>query len=169
MRETKLKIHLWGESILRKKCRKVENVDDGIRSTLNEMYSLMKISDGVGLAANQAGIDLQLIVIEFKNDIFKLVNPRIIKKEGSIRFDEGCLSFPGLTLNVKRAEKVWVSALDDKGNPLDIEASGILAVILQHEIDHINGIVFIDRIPFMERLKIRGRLREIRRQAKDGV
>ncbi len=144
-------------------------MDDDIRDILNEMYSLMKVSDGVGLAANQAGINLQLIVIEFKNEIFKLVNPHIIKKEGSIRFEEGCLSFPGLTLNIKRSEKVWVSALDDKGNPLDIEASGILAVILQHEIDHINGIVFIDRIPFVERLKIRGKLREIRRQAKDGV
>ena len=165
MKKTKLRIHFWGEKILRKKCREVKEVNDDIRELLNEMYSLMTASDGIGLAGNQAGIDLRLVVIQIKDDIFKLVNPVIIKKEGSVRINEGCLSFPGITLDIKRAGKVWVSSLNENGDSVDIEAEGILAVALQHEIDHINGIVFIDRVSFLERLRIRGKLREIKEKA----
>ncbi len=169
MKEIKLRIHFWGEDILRKKCREVKEVNDNIRKILNEMHSLMILSEGIGLAANQAGVDLRLVVIQIQKDIFKLVNPRIIKKEGRVQFEEGCLSFPGIILRIRRAEKVWVSALDERGNPFDIEAEGILSVALQHEIDHINGIVFIERIPFLERLKLRGKLREIKKRVKNGV
>ena len=161
----KLRIHFWGEKILRRKCRRVKDVDDNIRMILGEMYSLMRVSDGIGLAANQAGVDLRLIVIQIKSNIFKLVNPKIIKREGSIKIEEGCLSFPGITLGIKRAGKVWVSSLDENGSPIDIEADGILAVALQHEIDHINGVVFIDRVSFLERLKLKNKLKEIRKMA----
>ncbi|OPX29679.1 MAG: peptide deformylase [Candidatus Omnitrophica bacterium 4484_171] len=161
----KLRIHFWGEKILRRKCRRVKDVDDDIRMILGEMYSLMRVSDGIGLAANQAGVDLRLIVIQIKSNIFKLVNPKIIKREGSIKIEEGCLSFPGITLGIKRAGKVWVSSLDENGSPIDIEADGILAVALQHEIDHINGVVFIDRVSFLERLKLKNKLKEIRKMA----
>jgi len=167
MKKIKLRIHFWGEKILRKKCKPVKEVNNDTRKILNEMYSLMRVSDGLGLAANQAGIDLRLIVIQIKDDIFKLVNPKIIKKEGTIKIEEGCLSFPGITLDIKRASKVWVSSLDENGNPIDIEADGILAVALQHEIDHINGIVFIDRISFLERLKLKDKLRDIKKKAKE--
>ena len=169
MKRIKLRIHFWGEKILRRKCRKVREVDDDIRMILDEMYSLMRVSDGIGLAANQAGIDLRLIVIQIKDSIFKLVNPKIIKREGSIKIEEGCLSFPGVTLDIKRAGKVWVSSLDETGSPIDIEAGGILAVALQHEIDHINGVVFIDRVSFLKRLKLKNKLREIRKMAKHAV
>jgi len=165
MKKMKLRIHFWGEKILRRKCRRVKDVDDDIRMILGEMYSLMRVSDGIGLAANQAGVDLRLIVIQIKSNIFKLVNPKIIKREGSIKIEEGCLSFPGITLGIKRAGKVWVSSLDENGSPIDIEADGILAVALQHEIDHINGVVFIDRVSFLERLKLKNKLKEIRKMA----
>jgi len=167
MKKIKLRIHFWGERILRKKCKKVKEVNDDIRVFLNEMYSLMRVSDGIGLAANQAGVDLRLIVIQIKDNVFKLINPKIIKKEGKIKIEEGCLSFPGITLGIKRAGKVWVSSLDENGNTIDIEADGILAVALQHEIDHINGIVFIDRISFLERLKLKNKLREIKKKVKN--
>ena len=122
----------------------------------------MKIHKGIGLAANQAGIDLQLVVVEGEDKLFKLVNPRILKKEDKIRFTEGCLSFPGLELEIDRAERVWLSALDEKGDPVDLEVEGLLSVVFQHEIDHINGITFVDRIPFWQKFRIRGQLKQIK-------
>ena len=163
MKETKLKIHTWPDKILRKKCQPVKKVTDQVRSLLDQMYILMKLKEGVGLAANQAGLDLRLIVAETEEGIFKLIDPKIVKKEGCVNFEEGCLSFPGILINVKRAEKVWVTSLDEKGNSFDIEAKGVLAVVLQHEIDHINGVVFIERIPFLKRIQLRGKLKNIKR------
>lgn len=161
MKKTVLRIRTWPDPVLRKKCRQVKKVDSKTGYLLDKMHYLMKRGDGVGLAANQAGLDLALVVIEAEDRLFKLVNPRIIKKEGRQVFEEGCLSFPGLNLTINRAMRVWVSALDDKGDPLDIEAEGVLAVIFQHEIDHINGVVFIDRVPFWRKLLLKPSLRRI--------
>jgi len=166
MSKTKLRIHTWPEGILRKKCQKVAKVDERVKCLLDEMLSLMRISGGAGLAGNQAGLDLSLIVIEVENHIFKLINPEIRKREGSVSFSEGCLSFPGLELEIKRDNKVWVSARDEEGKQVEIEAEGFLAVAFQHEIDHINGIVFINRVSFWQRLKTYQRLRKIIRKTK---
>lgn len=144
-------------------------VDGKIRCLLDEMLSFMRASGGAGLAGNQAGLDLSLIVIEVENHIFKLVNPKITKREGSINFPEGCLSFPGLELEVKRNKKVWVSALNEEGEPVRIEAEGFLAVIFQHEIDHVEGIVFLDRVSFWKRVKAYPKLGEIIRRTKNGL
>ena len=144
-------------------------VDETIRESLDEMLSLMRVSGGVGLAGSQAGLDLSLIVIEVENHIFKLVNPEIIKSEGSVSFPEGCLSFPGVELEIKRANKVWATALNEEGKPVEIEAEGFLAVVFQHEIDHIGGVVFIDRISFWQRLKTYPKLRKIIRRTKSGL
>ena len=163
----KLRIHTWPENILKNKCKPVEKVDDGIREMLSEMMVLMKVSGGIGLAGNQAGIPLRLVVIESKDRLFKLVNPSIVKKEGFISFCEGCLSFPGLELTIKRAQRVWISALNENGKSLDLEAEGLLAVIFQHEIDHINGISFIDRISLFQKLKSYFQLQRIIRRTKN--
>lgn len=144
-------------------------VDEKVRESLDEMLSMMRVSGGAGLAGNQAGLDLSLLVIEVENHIFKLVNPQIVKSEGSVSFPEGCLSFPGLELEVKRANKVWITALNEDGKPVEIEAEGFLSVIFQHEIDHIRGVVFIDRISFWQRLKTYPKLRKIIRRTKDGL
>ena len=169
MSKTKLRIYTWPEGILRKKCQRVGKVDEEIKCLLDEMLSLMRISGGAGLAGNQVGLDLSLIVIEVKNHIFKLVNPEITKREGSVSFPEGCLSFPGLELKVKRDNKIWVSALDEEGKPAEIEAEGFLAVIFQHEIDHIKGMAFIDRVSFWQRAKVYSKLRKIIQRTKDEV
>jgi len=161
MKKIKLKIRIWPDPILRKKCRQVKEVSPQVRLLLDKMHYLMKKSDGIGLAATQAGLDLALVVIETEDRLFKLVNPKIVKKEGSLVFEEGCLSFPGLNLNIKRADRVWVTALDEHGGSLDIEAEGILAVVFQHEIDHINGTVFIDRVPFWKKLLIKPVLKKM--------
>lgn len=167
MKEIELKLHIWPDKILREKCRQVEEVNLYIRGLLDKMFFLMKKNKGIGLSANQAGLDLSLVVIDLsplgvdKNVIFKLVNPKILKKEGVVEFTEGCLSFPDLTLTVKRAKKVWVDTLNEKGEHLTLEARGILSIVLQHEIDHINGILFIDRIPFWQRIGLSPKLKEI--------
>lgn len=167
MNKTKLKIHTWPEKILRRKCREVKEVNDEIRSLLDEMHSLMLVKDGIGLAANQAGVDLRLIVIETEDRLFKLVNPRIVKGTGKIYFKEGCLSFPGLELDIKRSQKVWVDALDEKGERLELEVEGLVAVVFQHEIDHINGIGFIERASLKEKIKAYPQLRKIIRRTKN--
>jgi len=169
MKETKLKICTWPEKILRKKCREVKTFDGRIKCLFSEMLSLMRITDGVGLAANQVGLDLRLVVVELNSKVFKLVNPRITKKKGSLRFLEGCLSFPGLELEIKRSEKVWLSAQDEEGKEINLEAKGPLAVIFQHELDHIDGIVFIDRASFWQKLRAKPKLKAIVRRAKDEV
>jgi peptide deformylase len=127
----------------------------------------MRVNDGLGLAANQAGLDLSLIVVEAQGQIFKLVNPRILKKEGSICFSEGCLSFPALELEVKRWNRVWVGAQNEEGKDLEIEVEGLLAVVLQHEIDHIQGKVFIDRISLFQKFKAIPGLRKITKETEN--
>jgi peptide deformylase len=169
MKKTKLRIHTWPEKILRTRCKKVEAVDDNIRDIFREMLCLMRIHGGIGLAANQAGLDLDLLVIDFEDKVYRLVNPRIIKREGSITFREGCLSFPGLELNIKRDSKVWVKALNEKGDKVEIAAEGLLSIVLQHEIDHLGGIMFIDRISFWQKIKAYGKLKAIARRTGDGM
>ncbi len=161
---TELKLRIWPDKILRTKCKAVTNPDANIRRILDQMYTIMKINRGIGLAATQVGLDICCIIVEAEDRVFRLLNPKIIKKEGTQIFEEGCLSFPGLSLRIKRARSVWVTAMDEWGDPLDIEAEGLLAVVFQHEIDHINGIVFIDRIPLWERMKILPVLRKMERE-----
>ncbi|MCF7907495.1 MAG: peptide deformylase [Candidatus Omnitrophica bacterium] len=167
MSKTKLRIHTWPEKILRKKCKKIKVVDDSIRSQLSEMLTLMRVTDGFGLAGNQAGLDASLIVVGIEDSVFKLVNPKIIKREGSISFPEGCLSFPGLEMEVKRDNKILISALNENGKKVEIEVEGVLSVIFQHEIDHIEGKVFIDRVSFLKRLQIAPKLAAITRRTRN--
>ncbi len=169
MEKTKLRIHTWPEPILRKKCKEVKFVDDKIRALLDEMLSLMRVSGGAGLAANQAGLDAKLVVIEIDNKVIKLINPCIKTKEGKICFKEGCLSFPGLELDIERANRVKVEALNEKGEKVEFDTEGILAVVFQHEIDHVTGKVFIDRISFSQRLKSHFKLRKIIKRTKDAL
>lgn len=163
MKKTELKLVTWPNKILNIKCKPVAFVDEQIREILDEMYNVMVEKKGIGLAANQVGLDKRLIVIGLDEQVFKLVNPYIFKKEGNIKIVEGCLSFPGLEIEVKRAKKIWVSALNHKGEEINIEATDLLAVVFQHEIDHINGITFIKRIPFWRKIKISSNLRKLKR------
>jgi len=162
MSKIELKLQIYGSPILRKKCKEVKEITPEILQILDKMVYLMRRYKGVGLSANQAGLDLALVVIETPEKLYKMINPRIIQKKGSLIFEEGCLSFPGLTLSVKRAREVWVNFTDEQGRNLDLKAESTLAVILQHEIDHIQGVLFIDRLPFWERFKINPVLKEIK-------
>lgn len=167
MSKTKLRIHTWPEKALAKKCKKVKVIDDSIRSKLAEMLAMMRVMDGFGLAGNQVGLDASLVVVEIKNNLFKLVNPQIVSQEGRVSFPEGCLSFPGLELEIKRADKILILALDENGKKIEIEAEGVVSVIFQHEIDHVKGKVFIDRISFLKRMQISPKLLAIAKRTKD--
>jgi len=151
MSRTKLKIHFYGSSVLRQKSEEVSIVDDTVRDILTNMLSVMYENQGIGLASNQVGILQKLVVVDLGKGPLKLVNPRVVEKSGSIALEEGCLSLPGLHVTVRRANNVLVEALNERGYPLKVKAEGLLAVCLQHEIDHLNGILLIDYLPFWKR------------------
>lgn len=141
-------IRLNGDEILRKKSREVEVVDDKIREILEDMVETMHKYNGVGLAAPQIGLLKRLIVIDLYDDKgpIKLVNPEIIKEKGTQEVEEGCLSFPNKFAKIIRPEEVTVKALNENGKTVKISAKGLLAQALSHEIDHLNGILFVDKI-----------------------
>ena len=137
-----------GDDILRKKTREVEVVDDRIRELLDDMVETMHQYNGVGLAAPQVGILKRVIVIDLYDDKgpIKLVNPRIIKQKGEQEVEEGCLSFPNQFAKMIRPAEVTVEALDENGKKIKIVGKGLLAQALAHEIDHLDGILFVDRM-----------------------
>lgn len=144
MRITKL-----GEEILRQKCEPVspEEINDEFRATVEEMFQTMISAEGVGLAAPQAGIARRFFVIISDDEVRRVfINPQIIKTSSETsEFDEGCLSIPGVNETITRPVAVTVSALNEFGKPFTLEADGLLARIIQHENDHLDGILYIDR------------------------
>ena len=137
-----------GDEILKKKSREVEVIDDKIRELLDDMVETMHKYNGVGLAAVQVGIMKRVIVIDLYDEKgpIKLVNPVIIKEKGEQEVEEGCLSFPNKYAKMIRPKEVVVEALDENGKKIKINAKDLLAQALCHEIDHLNGIVFVDRM-----------------------
>jgi len=152
-----LKILTYPDKFLSEPTKPVENIDEKIQNLVKDMASIMYQAPGIGLAAIQVGINKSLLVYDVspkdeKRSLQVLINPRIIESEGTtISEDEGCLSVPDFKANVKRAASVLVEGFDNKEKLLRLEAEGLLAVVLQHEIDHLNGILFIDRISSLKR------------------
>lgn len=135
--------------ILRKKAQTVKSLGDEERQILADMSETMYLKGGVGLAAIQVGVIKSLIVVDIGDGLMKFINPVIIKKEGSESQDEGCLSVPDKCVSVKRAKKIVVEYLNDKGEPLKLSSEGLLARVLQHEIDHLMGKLIVDYLsPF---------------------
>ena len=157
-------IRTWPDKILKQKMKEVDFFDDKLKEYINIMFKKMYEEEGVGLAANQIGIPFQIVVIDTtkreskeeeenkeKGVKLALINPKIIEKSGTVQSTEGCLSFPGIQITIPRAEKVKVVAKDIEGKDIEIETDGFLAIVLQHEIDHINGIPFINYLPPVKR------------------
>jgi peptide deformylase len=149
-------IRRYPEKVLREKTSPVSDFNTELRKLIDDMVETMYAAPGIGLAANQVGIPKQVIVIDVSgrgesSDLITLVNPRIVEASGESEIEEGCLSIPGYTTVVKRAEKVKVAGVDLDGKPVEITGEGILAKALQHEIDHINGVLFIDKIGRIKR------------------
>jgi len=162
MPETSLSIRLLGEPVLRKKASPVKQINSLQRDTLSKMAQLMYAAQGIGLAAPQVGINEAMIVADIGSGLYKLINPKIVKKEGSQVMEEGCLSLPGIWIKVKRAKKVIVRAQDEFAKTLTLEAEGLLACVFQHEIDHLKGRLMVDYASFFQRLKIRKKLAELK-------
>lgn len=154
----KLEIKIYPDPVLLKKARQVEKVGDDERRLAYNMIETMRLASGVGLAAPQVGISRRMIVVEdVEGDnraALTLINPKVIQKKGRVKFCEGCLSLPGVSNDVMRPEFITVEALNLDGDKLKINTGGMLARIIQHEIDHLDGIVFIERIGFLKRKKI---------------
>lgn len=139
--------------VLHRKAKRVRKIDDSVQKLIDDMIDTMRETGGVGLAAPQVGIPLQVAVIEIPGeDVITLVNPELVKSSGEHTVVEGCLSLPGYRGEIKRAEAVTVKGRDRSGKDVRIKADGLLAHALQHELDHINGVVYVDHLESMDDL-----------------
>ncbi|MBL8251094.1 MAG: peptide deformylase [Candidatus Competibacter sp.] len=146
---------------LRRPALAVETVDDGARALIDDMLDTMYAAPGIGLAATQVNVQKRIVVMdvsESKDRPLVFVNPSILEREGACESEEGCLSVPGYYERVERAARVRVSALDRRGEPFELEAEGLLAVCIQHEIDHLDGKLFVDYLSALKRDRIRKKL-----------
>lgn len=153
-------IRLFGDPVLRQRAAHVSQVDDSVRKLMQDMRETMEDAPGVGLAANQIGVARRVIVWEYESEAGALANPEIIDKGGRVEEEEGCLSLPALRYPVMRAQWVRVKGLDRKGKEVKLEAEDLVARIFQHEIDHLDGVLFIDHLPPELQREARRLLRE---------
>ncbi len=167
-----LKMVKYGSDVLRKVAEPVEEITDEIRQLARDMLEIMYDSDGVGIAAPQIGVSKRIIIIDVdpydpSKDPIALINPEIVDRQGQESAEEGCLSVPEVRGEVKRAEKVTVVGLDLDGKKVRIEATELLARALQHEIDHLNGVLFIDHLSRLRHRLIKKQLQDIEKEARN--
>lgn len=141
----KLKILVAGDPVLRQQCQPVDRIDKKLQRLLKDMADTMYAAEGVGLAAPQIGVLKRIVVIDVGDGLFELINPVITKKEGSVISGEGCLSVPEYEGDVERAEYVECEYTDRKGKRMLVQTDGLLAICIQHELDHLDGVLFIDK------------------------
>jgi peptide deformylase len=162
----KLEILTFPDERLRRRAEPIQQVDDGVRRLVDDMLETMYDAPGIGLAAVQVNVPKRVIVIDISDDKDQplcLINPEILERTGEEQMDEGCLSVPGFFESVTRADRVRVRALDRAGEPFELETDGLLAVCIQHEIDHLDGKLFVDHISALKRQRIRKKLEKERR------
>jgi len=147
-----LPIRVLPDPVLRQKSKRVRSVDDSIRKLINDMLETMRAAQGVGLAAPQVGTLLRVIVVGVPEEEITLINPQVVRRKGERLVNEGCLSLPGYVGELKRAELVTVKGLNPDGKEIRIKAEELLAQALEHEIDHLNGVLYIDQLESMDKL-----------------
>jgi len=144
---------LPGDLVLRQKAKRVPTIDGSIQSLIDDMVATMQQQGGVGLAAPQIGVSLRVVVIQLPDEeLITLVNPEIVKRSGEREVVEGCLSVPGYAADIKRSVSVTVKGWDRHGEPVRIKATGLKAQALEHELDHLNGVLYVDHIESPDRL-----------------
>jgi peptide deformylase len=168
------RIRYWPDKILKKKQKEVDFFDDKLKEYVDIMFKRMEEEDGIGLAANQIGIPYQIIVVDTnKSDRreeneegvrMAIINPKIVETEGEVQSTEGCLSFPGIQITIPRYKRIKVVAKDIEGNDIEINTDGFLSIVLQHEIDHINGIPFINYLPPVKKKMILEKYKKIKKE-----
>ena len=159
-----LPLHLLGSPVLRQHSSDVGPVDQEVRRLIQDMFETMDAAKGIGLAANQVGTARRVAVVDVEDDRFAMVNPRIIEAEGRAAAEEGCLSIPEIYADVTRPDRVVIEALDAEGILFRKEATGLKARAIQHEIDHLDGILFLDHLSLIKRQML---LAKWRREHKD--
>lgn len=150
---------------LREKALQVETVDGEIKQLVSDMFETMYDAPGIGLAATQANVQKRIIVIDVSEDKSQplcFINPEILERDGEEVMEEGCLSVPGIYEKVKRADRIKVRALDREGKEFEMEAEGILSTCIQHEMDHLEGKLFVDYLSELKRQRIRKKLEKLR-------
>jgi peptide deformylase len=164
-----LEILKYPHPTLKKRCEAVIQIDEEVRKLIRDMRETMYEAGGIGLAACQVGVSRRVIVLDVspmdpEHSFFSLINPEIVSEEGEIDHEEGCLSVPDCLEKVKRKEKVCVRGLSPGGMEMEIKGDGILAIALQHEIDHINGVLILDRVSRLKREIYRNKLKKEKRK-----
>lgn len=162
-------LRLYGDPALRRRAAPVARFDEELRALTDGMIGVMHEHGGVGLAANQVGAAARVIVVDLsggsrEGEAFALVNPTVTRRAGSVEDEEGCLSFPGLRFPVRRALEARVEGADLAGNPVVHEARGLFARVLLHEVDHLDGVLFTDRLPWPKRIAMWFKLPGLRRK-----
>jgi peptide deformylase len=160
-----LPIHLLGSPVLREASAPLAAVTDEVRRLVDDMFETMDAAEGVGLAANQVGLALRVAVVDAEGSRFVMINPVISEASGKESEEEGCLSIPDVYAEVTRPERVVLEAIGRDGLPFRIEAAGLMARAIQHEIDHLDGILFLDRLSPMKRRLL---VAKYRREHKEG-
>ena len=164
-----LPLNYMGDQILRKKAAEITEIDGKLDQLIEDMIETMYSKQGVGLASPQVGVSKRLIVYDnvelpYGTEAGALLNPRIVEEEGKCREEEGCLSIPELVEVVERPERVKVTGLDREGKPVEIEAEGLAARLIHHEIDHLDGILFVDRVSSIKRDILVSKWNKIRKE-----
>jgi len=159
------RIFTYPESVLREQAEPVMNIDGRLQELIDDMAETMYYAPGIGLAGNQVGEPYRIIVFDTSaknepNNFCVMINPEIVEASGVVMYEEGCLSVVDYCAEVKRAERIKVQGLDREGNPVVLEEEGLLAIVLQHEIDHLNGTLFIDHISKLKRELYKRRLKK---------
>ena len=165
-----LRLVTYPGPVLRKQAKSIKNVDGKLIETAGEMFEVMYENSGIGLAAPQVGLSKRLLVLDIRQDGFPdyiMINPRITRREGSVEAEEGCLSVPELFGEISRAELIEVAYIDRDGEGQILEAEGLLARVIQHELDHLNGVLFIDRLEKSRRKGLEQQLRELAEATKE--
>jgi peptide deformylase len=156
-----LPVRKFGDPVLREKTHEVGKIDKAIKELVKTMEETMHEASGVGLAATQIGVLKKVFVYDAGEGTKVIINPRIVSRDGEIEDEEGCISVPGVRVKVKRAEKVKIEGQDLEGNPVELEAEGLLARIFQHEMDHLEGKIILDRCSRGERRKALQQIEEM--------
>jgi len=151
---TAIPIHVLPDLVLRQKAKRVRTIDGSVQKLIGDMIETMRAASGVGLAAPQIGVPLRVIVFGIPEEEDKvLINPEVVRRKGERLVNEGCLSVPGYFGEIKRAESVTVKGRDQNGKEIRVKADGLLAQVLEHEIDHLNGVLYVDHLESMDKLR----------------
>ncbi len=165
-----LPVKIYGEKVLRKNAEPVSKITPELKKLAEDMLETMYAAPGIGLAAPQVGESIRLMVVDVREgeepqNPYIFFNPEIVEKKGSYIDEEGCLSFPGIYANVPRFEEIEVSALNENGEEFQIKADGMLARCIQHELDHLNGVLFIDKLSPTDKLLLKSKLKKLKQKA----